>query len=165
MSRPGIESGPPLWEAITLEKSHSNSLLIAIRNIYIWACDMAPPSAYGYMNIHTWAAIECRPNSCMCQRCINLTHIVPLVWITSESPLWRDLRLDQGYPHPKLEVPRLTCPGRESNSGPPRWEASTLQLVDSYSEHLQTYEPAKIFCFPFYWKKNYSHHQSPWTWT
>jgi hypothetical protein len=33
MSRPGIEPGPPVWKASTLEKSHSNSLLIAIRNI------------------------------------------------------------------------------------------------------------------------------------
>jgi hypothetical protein len=31
--------GPPAWEAITLEKSHPDSLLIAIRNIYIWARD------------------------------------------------------------------------------------------------------------------------------
>jgi hypothetical protein len=27
MSRPGIKLGPPAWEASTLEKSHSNSLL------------------------------------------------------------------------------------------------------------------------------------------
>ncbi len=26
-------------------------------------------------------------------------------------------RLDQGHLHPKLEVPGLTCPGRDSNSG------------------------------------------------
>jgi len=26
-------------------------------------------------------------------------------------------RLDQGHLHPKLEVPGLTCPGRESNPG------------------------------------------------
>jgi hypothetical protein len=26
-------------------------------------------------------------------------------------------RLDQGHLHPKLEVPELTCPGRESNPG------------------------------------------------
>ncbi len=36
MYRPGIEPGPPRWEASTLEKSLSNSLLIAIRIIYIW---------------------------------------------------------------------------------------------------------------------------------
>ncbi len=29
MSQPGIEPGPPRWEASTLEKSHSKSLLIA----------------------------------------------------------------------------------------------------------------------------------------
>ncbi len=40
---------------------------------------------------------------------------------------------DQGHLHPKLEVPRLTCPGREANP------ASTMrgeQLISSYSEHL-----------------------------
>jgi hypothetical protein len=36
MSLPGIELGPPKWEASTSEKNHSNSLLIAIRNIYLW---------------------------------------------------------------------------------------------------------------------------------
>jgi hypothetical protein len=30
--KPG-EPGPPRWEASTLEKSHSNSLLIAIRSV------------------------------------------------------------------------------------------------------------------------------------
>jgi hypothetical protein len=35
MSRPGFEPGPPRWEASTQEKSNSNSLLKAIRNIYI----------------------------------------------------------------------------------------------------------------------------------
>ncbi len=39
MSRLGIEPGPPRWEASTLEKSHSNSLLRTIRNLYIWAGD------------------------------------------------------------------------------------------------------------------------------
>ncbi len=34
MSRPGIEPGPPRWDVITLEKSHSNSSVTAIRNIY-----------------------------------------------------------------------------------------------------------------------------------
>ncbi len=33
---PGIEPGPPWWEASTLEKSNSNSFF---RNIYIWARD------------------------------------------------------------------------------------------------------------------------------
>ncbi len=39
MSRLGIKHVPPAWEASTLEKSHPDSLLIAIGNIYIWARD------------------------------------------------------------------------------------------------------------------------------
>ncbi len=39
MSLPGIEPGPPRWEARTLEKSHLNSMSIAIRNKYMWARD------------------------------------------------------------------------------------------------------------------------------
>ncbi len=39
MSRSGIKPGPPPWEASTLAKSYSKSVLIAIRNIYIWARD------------------------------------------------------------------------------------------------------------------------------
>jgi hypothetical protein len=31
--------GPPLWEASTLAKSYSNSLILAIQNIYTWAHD------------------------------------------------------------------------------------------------------------------------------
>ncbi len=34
MSWPGIEPGPPRWEESTLAKSYSNSVLIAIQNIY-----------------------------------------------------------------------------------------------------------------------------------
>jgi hypothetical protein len=41
----GIEPGPPQWEASTLAKSYSKSLLIAIRIIYIRVRDIAPPSA------------------------------------------------------------------------------------------------------------------------
>jgi hypothetical protein len=36
---PRIEPGPPRWETSTLENSHSNSFLIAIWIIYIWACE------------------------------------------------------------------------------------------------------------------------------
>jgi hypothetical protein len=36
LARPGIETGPPAWEASTLEKSHPVSLLFAVRNICIW---------------------------------------------------------------------------------------------------------------------------------
>ncbi len=41
-------------------------------------------------------------------------------------------RLDQGHLHPKLEVPGLTCAGRESNPGLRRWEASTLEKSHSH---------------------------------
>jgi hypothetical protein len=42
-------------------------------------------------------------------------------------------RLDQGYLHPKLEVPELTCPGRKSNPGLHLWEASILEKSHSNS--------------------------------
>jgi hypothetical protein len=35
MSQPGIVPRPRKWDASNLEKSHSNSLLIAFLNIYI----------------------------------------------------------------------------------------------------------------------------------
>ncbi len=50
-------------------------------------------------------------------------------------------RFDQGHLHPKLEVPGLAFPGRESNPG--LHGEPFEQLVNSYSEHLHsTYEPA-----------------------
>jgi hypothetical protein len=52
MYRLGIKPGLPQWEASTLEKSHSNSLLTAIWNIHISAHEMAPPQFVCYMNIH-----------------------------------------------------------------------------------------------------------------
>jgi hypothetical protein len=42
-------------------------------------------------------------------------------------------RLDQGYLHPNLVVRVLKYPGRESNQGHPRWEASTLERNHSNS--------------------------------
>jgi hypothetical protein len=42
-------------------------------------------------------------------------------------------RLDQGHLHPKLEVPRLTCPGRESDPGPHSSKELSEQRVNSYS--------------------------------
>ncbi len=35
-----------------MRKEFSESMLIAIQNIYIWARNMAPTNACGYMNIH-----------------------------------------------------------------------------------------------------------------
>jgi hypothetical protein len=47
-------------------------------------------------------------------------------------------RLDQGRLHSKLEVPRLTCPGRESNlvGGEHSRKEPFEKLVNSYLEHL-----------------------------
>ncbi len=50
-----------------------------------------------------------------------LKHFYDLICCSME-------RLDQGHLHPKLEVLRLTCLGRESNLGPPQCEASLLIL-------------------------------------
>jgi hypothetical protein len=36
-------------------------------------------------------------------------------------------RHDQSHLSHKLEVPKLTCLGREIEPGPPRWEANTLK--------------------------------------
>jgi hypothetical protein len=38
-------------------------------------------------------------------------------------------RLDQGHLYPNLEVPGLTCPGRESNPGFPRGKEPSRQLI------------------------------------
>ncbi len=43
---PSQESNLGQWEASTLEKSHSNRLLIAIQNICIWARDSLNISSY-----------------------------------------------------------------------------------------------------------------------
>jgi hypothetical protein len=45
----GIVPGPLQWEASTLEESHLNSLLTAIRNIYIWTRD-----GINYLPISDW---------------------------------------------------------------------------------------------------------------
>ncbi len=115
----------PQWEASTLDKSHSNSLLIAIGNIYILArnqCKMPvtlfPMQCMCYMNIHehTWTAPGYRQNSTCKASAKHLAAVKtsalasPRIHcqtgqITSGSPLWRDL----------TKVPGLTWPGRESN--------------------------------------------------
>ncbi len=51
-------------------------------------------------------------------------------------------RLDHGYLHPKLEVPGLTCPSRESNQdlhgGRRALQKRAIRtLFNNYSEHLQ----------------------------
>ncbi len=102
-SQPGIKPWPPGWKASTISKTYSNSALLAIWNINLWAPYMAARSACGYMNIHehTWAALRCRPNS-------TCKWFNPKYWhqalaslrihgqarqITSGSPLQRDLTM------------------------------------------------------------------------
>ncbi len=51
-------------------------------------------------------------------------------------------RLDQGHLHPKLEVPRLTCPGQESNptstvGGEHSRKKPFEHILICYSEPLQ----------------------------
>ncbi len=147
---------PPQWEASTQERSHLNSLLMAIRNI--WPRDQWRmlvtwlPQCMCYINIHehTWTALRCRPNrtckasakhlpaaktSGTCKSQYSLSSRTDHVVVTTMK------RLDQAVLRPKLEVPRLTCLGRESSL------ASTVggkhfrkepfeQLVNCYSEHL-----------------------------
>jgi hypothetical protein len=49
-------------------------------------------------------------------------------------------RLDQSHIHPKLEVPRLTCPGRESNPGLRGGRRALFeQLVKGYVFGTSTY--------------------------
>jgi hypothetical protein len=70
-------------------------------------------------------------------------------------------RLDQGHLHPKLEVPGLTCAGRESNPG-----ASTQEKSHSNSLFIafgtSTYEPATIewFLLPTIQKKRVKRYKS-----
>ncbi len=45
-------------------------------------------------------------------------------------------RRDQGHLHPKLDVPRLTCPGRESNPNTLE-ESHSNSLLICYSEPVQ----------------------------
>ncbi len=66
---------------------------------------------------------------------------VPPGPLLGQSELHTMKRLDQGHLHSKLEVPGLTCHGRESNPGfAPLGEHSRKdpfeQLVNSYSERL-----------------------------
>jgi hypothetical protein len=59
MSLPGIEPVPPRWEASTLAKSYLISVLIAILNIYICACDIFfASSTQVYSNLPTVCVLK-----------------------------------------------------------------------------------------------------------
>ncbi len=152
MARPVIEiEARPLWKARTLEKSHSKSKLMIIKNIYIWSRNHArrmltrhappPPRAcvtWTILNIHEhkWTARGCRPNS----SCKASARYLPVARIsgTSGSPLME--RLDQGIFHPKLDVLRLPWFGRELNpafvvDGEHSRKEPLIQHVNGFSEH------------------------------
>jgi hypothetical protein len=86
------------------------------------------PEYMCYMNIHeyTWTALECRPNGLLPSRRLPSPGVSNHVRVTTMK------RLDQGHLHPKLEVPGLTCPGRESNPAFPV-EGGTLEKSHSNS--------------------------------
>ncbi len=102
-----IEPGPPRWEASTRGKNHSNSLLIAIGNIYIWACNQwrilttwLPPVHVLYE--HTWTALWCGPNS----SCQEISHLhVRVFTVKQDRSRW----------------------GHYYEETWPRWETSTLE--------------------------------------
>ncbi len=71
MSRPGIKPGPLQWEASTLEKSHSNSLLMAIWNIYIWACENRKVQLYMNTKLRWWSRKKKRGKNCILQTKVN----------------------------------------------------------------------------------------------
>ncbi len=113
---------------------------------------MSGPQCMCYMNLHehTWTALGYKPNSTCkalakhlpaaktsgtCKSAYSLSSRTEHVRVTTMKSL------NQGHLHPKLEVPRLTCPSRDGT------QASALggihsrkdpfkQLVDSYLEQL-----------------------------
>ncbi len=161
MSRQWIKPGHPRWEESTLEKRHSNSLLIAIRNINIgasnqWenACEMAPPSScvtWTYMNtleLHKdvgWIAVA-RYQQSICQLPKHHALANPHIHCqagqnTSWLPLWRDLTKVISILNycrgPRTDMP---WPGIKHGLHSERralYRKETFeQLVKSYSEHL-----------------------------
>jgi hypothetical protein len=72
-------------------------------------------------------------------------------------------RLDEGHLHPKLEVPRLTYFGQESNLGlTVRSEHSSKELfeqrVNSFSEHLHM-SPRDSSPLCMWYMNIYEHHE------
>jgi hypothetical protein len=94
---------PPRWEASALEKSNSNSLVINIRDIYIWSRSqwrlLAPclPPVH-VLHEHTWTHMNCRIALAIGMSaaktsgpCCKSAYSLQTGQITSGSPLWRDL--------------------------------------------------------------------------
>jgi hypothetical protein len=128
----------------------SNSLFIAIRNIYIRACSHGESSRNGppvhVLHELTWSAIGCRPNSTCkasarhkpaaktsgtCKSTYSKWSMIDHVRVTTLE------RLDHSHLHLKLEVPGLTCPGWKSKSevgGKHSRKEPLKQLLNSYSD-------------------------------
>jgi hypothetical protein len=102
------------------------------------SCRRCPPSphrASGRTRLH---AAFARSASYSIKKAKSLVLIITLNYYCTMK------QLDQGYLHPKLEVPGLTCPGREFGNrsraskvgGEHSREEPFEQLVNSNSEHL-----------------------------
>ncbi len=141
MSRSGNEPELPRWEVRTLEKSHSNSLLIASWKIYIWVRNQ--------WRMLSWTALGCRLIS-ICKA--SAKHHLAAKTSTLASfhcqtgqiklgpPLWRDLTKVIFIQNLRSQDWQ-SRPGFES--GPPWWRQHSRkepleQLINSYSEHLHT---------------------------
>ncbi len=137
-----------LWGFVTVKltrkpRNNLDSLLIAIRNIYIWARDMASV---------IWTHMNCtRPNNtCKVDGLLPSRHLASprvsnhLVVTTIE-------RLDQSHFYPNLEVPGI-------KPRPPAWEASTLE-----KSHLDSLLIAirNIYIWTPWQNKLYKHHILP----
>jgi hypothetical protein len=68
MSRPGIEPGPPVWEASTIEKSHVDSLITGYSEPLLGlrpALHPLHPASTWLPPVHAqaWTFTGCSPNS------------------------------------------------------------------------------------------------------
>ncbi len=147
MSRPGIKPTASTVGGEHSRKEPLNSLWIVIRNIYIWPRDKWRMLATW---LPQWTALGCKPNSTCkasakhlpaaktsgtCKSQYSLSSRTDHVGVTTMK------RLDQGVLRPKLEVPRLTCLGRESSlastvGGKHFRKEAFEELVNCYSKHL-----------------------------
>ncbi len=103
MSRQRMEPGPPQWEASTLAKSYSNSLLITIKE-HIHEITHACPQCMCYMNTHELHSHVCR-----------ISRRVFYIRRQSHQVGVNIMQRPRSSPFSILEHQSLTCPGREWN--------------------------------------------------
>ncbi len=141
---------PPRWEASTLERSHSNSLLVCYSEPQ-HAC----PSASGH---HIWTNTG-RASSNVCYKSNKLLSAftrIALQWMHHEYQALAGprvfnhvgvttmKRLDKGHLHPTLEVTRLACPGQESN--PPSAVGAEHSRKEPFNSLLISYSVPLQYC-------------------